>query len=60
MLFFCCNSFHVVTDVCQVGTGIFYWMQYENDKYKFVNSEEVEANWPMLAIEYLEENLSFN
>lgn len=35
-----------------------YWVEFPQQQFKFVKRNEVHQNWPMLAIQYLEDNLN--
>lgn len=47
-------------DVSDFGFEINYWVEFQNGMCKFVKSDEMKTNWPLLAAVYLEEHLSFN
>lgn len=53
------NFIVIVLDVSDVRGDFEYWMEFPGKQFKFVKSNEVKENWPMLAIQYLEENLTF-
>lgn len=48
----------VVLDVTNVQDDLEYWVEFPQQQFKFVKRDEVHQNWPMLAIQYLEEHLS--
>lgn len=46
-------------DVCDVRGELNYWVNYPNNKFRFVAANEVREKFPLLAIEYLEQKLQF-
>lgn len=58
------NSIYVYSlldlDVSNVGRQINYWVEFQNGNCRFLTSDEMKTDWPLLAIAYLEENLTFN
>ncbi|XP_031639382.1 chromobox protein homolog 3-like [Contarinia nasturtii] len=47
---------HYVTDI----SGLKYWVEFPNNQFKFVDSDEVKQICPQLAVDYLEAHLQLD